>query len=63
MKHYEDDLTEEQTTSLAIETLLESVESEKHIEICVLRKGEAMEKLTAEKVEQKVEEIKAKKED
>ena len=34
-KHYEDDLTEEQTIKLAVETLLESVESEKHIEICI----------------------------
>jgi len=62
-KHYEDELTEEKTISLAIETLLESVESEKHIEICVLRRAEDMEKLTTEQVEAHVEEIKKNKED
>ena len=61
-KHYEDDLTDEQTISLAIETMTESVESEKHIEIQILRKDQPMEKLTTEQVEAEVKKIKEKNE-
>lgn len=35
-KHHNDDLTNEQTLKLAVETLLEVVESSKNIEICVM---------------------------
>ena len=61
-KHYEDDLTEEQTIKLTIETLLESVESEKHIEVCVQRYGQPPEQLKTETIERIVEQIKKERE-
>ena len=57
-KHYEDDLTEEQTIRLAVESLLESVESEKHIEIAVQKKNEETRMLSSEEIEAIVESIK-----
>ena len=48
---------------MAIETLQESVESEKHIEIAVQRNGQDTEMLTSEAIEQIVEDIKKQRED
>ena len=62
-KHYEDELTEEQTVRLAIEALLESVESEKHIEISIQRPGAPAELLKSEDVEKIVESIKKEREE
>ena len=62
-KHYEDDLTEDKTVRLAIETLQESVESEKHIEIAIQRQGQEPEMLSSEAIESIVEDIKKERED
>ena len=61
-KHYEDDLTEDQTIRLAIETLLESVESEKHIEICIQRFGQEPQNMKSEDIERIVKQIREQRE-
>lgn len=62
-KQYEDDMSEEQTIRLAVESLLESVESEKHIEIAVQKKGEELRNLSTEEIDAIVESIKKEHED
>src|SRR5439155_1568863 len=62
-KHYEDDLNKEQTVRLAIETLLESVESEKHIEICIQQYGQDPEMMKSADIQRIVDEIKKARED
>lgn len=51
------ELTDEQTLRLAIQALMEVVESPKNIEIAYLKKGAPLAVLEKEKIEQIVEEI------
>ena len=60
--NYEADIDEDKTIRLAIETLLESVESEKHIEIAIMRADLKTEKLSSEVIEKIVADIKKDKE-
>ena len=60
--HYEADLSEEKVIKLTIETLLESVESEKQIEVAIMRSDQKTERLEFEKIEKIVAEIKQDKE-
>eukprot|EP00343_Euplotes_focardii_P002807 CAMPEP_0205804456 /NCGR_PEP_ID=MMETSP0205-20121125/7380_1 /ASSEMBLY_ACC=CAM_ASM_000278 /TAXON_ID=36767 /ORGANISM="Euplotes focardii, Strain TN1" /LENGTH=245 /DNA_ID=CAMNT_0053074093 /DNA_START=15 /DNA_END=755 /DNA_ORIENTATION=+ len=56
--NYEADLEEEKVIKLAVETLLESVESEKHIEIAIMRGDNKTEKIDSEVIDKVVEAIK-----
>ena len=61
--NYEADMDEDKTIRLAVETLLESVESEKHIEIAVMRADHKTERIESDKIEQIVAEIKKEREE
>ena len=61
--NYEADMEEEKAIKLAIEALLESVESEKHIEIAVMRADRKTTKMESEDIERIVSEIKKARED
>jgi 20S proteasome alpha/beta subunit len=61
--NYEADLSEDKAIKLAIEALLESVESEKQIEIAIMRKDQKTIRLEYEDIEKVVDEIKKEKED
>ena len=61
--NYEADMDEGKTIRLAVETLLESVESEKHIEIAIMRDNHKTERLESEEIEKIVAEIKHDRED
>ena len=61
--NYEADLEEEKVIRLAVETLLESVESEKHIEIAIMREDNKTEKIDSERIDAIVQAIKKERED
>uniref|UniRef100_A0A7S3J3K7 Uncharacterized protein n=1 Tax=Euplotes harpa TaxID=151035 RepID=A0A7S3J3K7_9SPIT len=61
--NYEADMEEDKTIRLAVETLLESVESEKHIEIAIMRADHKTEKISSEVIDRIVAEIKKERED
>ena len=61
--NYEADLEENKVIKLAVETLMESVESEKHIEIVIMRSQAKTEKIDSEVIDKIVEEIKKERED
>ncbi|CAI2379525.1 unnamed protein product [Moneuplotes crassus] len=61
--NYEADLDEDKVIRLAVETLLESVESEKHIEIAIMREDHKTEKIDSEVIDKIVEEIKKEREE
>ena len=60
-ENYKDGLDEEQVVNMAVRTLLEVVESEKSMEICVVRAKDA-ETLSDERVGAIVAQVKAEKE-
>lgn len=60
-EHYAEGLNEEQAVTLAIKSLLEVVESEKQMEICIVRAKEA-ETMTEEQVSKIVKVLKDEKE-
>ena len=60
-ENYKDGLDEDQVVNMAVRTLLEVVESEKSMEICVVRAKDA-ETLSDEKIGAIVAEVKAEKE-
>lgn len=62
-KHFEDDMSDEQTIKLTIKSLLEVVQTgAKNIEVSVLRSGDRLEKLTIDEIKKYVVEIEAEKE-
>ena len=61
--NYEADMEEDKALKLTIETLLESVESEKHIEIAVMSGNQKTERIDSETIEKIVSEIKKERED
>ena len=61
--NYQADLEEDGVIKLAVEALLESVESEKHIEIAIMREDHETQLINAEKIEQIVNQIKKERED
>lgn len=57
-KHYEDEMTDEQTIKLTVKSLLEVVQTgAKNIEVSVLKSGNRIQKLTVEEITKYVEEI------
>ena len=56
--NYEADMDEDKCIRLAVETLLESVESEKHIEVAIMRADHKTHKIDSEVIEKVVAEIK-----
>ena len=56
--NYEADMEEDKAIRLTIETLLESVESEKHIEIAIMRADHKTERIESDVIERIVEDIK-----
>jgi len=61
-KKYADGLNQQATMRLAIETLLEVVESEKNIELCIVKAGNISEMVSEERIQAVVREIVAEKE-
>ena len=61
-KKYASGFTQAQTVRMAIETLMEVVESEKNIELCVVKAGNISEMVSEERVAAVVAEINAEKE-
>lgn len=62
-KHYEEDLSDENTIKLTIKSLLEVVQTgAKNIEVSVLKSGDRIQKLTFDEINKYVEEIEAEKE-
>ena len=60
---YEVEMGQAQTVRLAVETLLEVVESEKSIEICMLKAGNTVEMLPTDTIQTIVQEINKEKEE
>ena len=59
---YADGMNQQQTMRLAIETLLEVVESEKNIELCMVKAGNVSEMVSQARIQAVVNEINAEKE-
>ncbi|KAK6459026.1 nucleophile aminohydrolase [Scheffersomyces xylosifermentans] len=61
-KHYEEDLSDEQTIKLTIKSLLEVVQTgAKNIEVSVLKAGNVIQKLSVDEIKKYVDEIEAEK--
>jgi len=59
-KHYEEDMSDEQTIKLTIKSLLEVVQTgAKNIEVSVLKSGDRIEKLSVDDIKKYVDEIEA----
>lgn len=59
-KHYEEDMSDEQTIKLTIKSLLEVVQTgAKNIEVSVLKSGDRIEKLSVDEIKKYVDEIEA----
>ncbi|EGW34218.1 uncharacterized protein SPAPADRAFT_59649 [Spathaspora passalidarum NRRL Y-27907] len=62
-KHYQEDLSEEETIKLTVKSLLEVVQTgAKNIEVSVLRPGNAIQNLDVDEIKKYVDEIEAEKE-
>ena len=62
-KNYEDGMSEQKTVRLAIETLLEVVESSKNISLCVIRTGNKSEMVDDSAIDAVVKQIEKEKEE
>lgn len=59
-KHYEEDMSDEQTIKLTVKSLLEVVQTgAKNIEVSVLKSGDRIEKLSVDEIKKYVDEIEA----